>query len=164
MDVQQTRLAGIGTRYDIVTRAGRRVAVVVERSGQRELVIYHPRDPDRARETVVLTDEEGDTLAGLLGAPRLVERLTDLHRQLEGLVTTQLQFSTSAPFVGKTLGDTQIRTRTGASVVAVLRAGDVLPSPRPDFRFAAGDVVVVVGSPEATAAVAEMLQASQIEL
>ena len=34
-----------------------------------------------------------------------------------------------------TLGDTHLRTRTGASVVAVSRAGQVIPSPGPDFEL-----------------------------
>jgi TrkA domain protein len=41
-----------------------------------------------------------------------------------------------------------MRTRTGASVVAVVRDSTVHASPRPDFRFEAGDLVVVVGTPD----------------
>ncbi|WP_455710000.1 cation:proton antiporter regulatory subunit [Nocardia asteroides] len=39
-----------------------------------------------------------------------------------------------------------MRTRTKASVVAVVRAGEVTPSPGTDFTFIAGDLVVVVGT------------------
>jgi TrkA domain protein len=76
-----------------------------------------------------------------------------LNRQVEGLVTVQIAIAAGSPFDGRTLGDTRARTRTGASIVAVVRDGDVAVSPRPDFRFAAGDVVVVVGTGEGTAAV-----------
>ncbi|MFC6936914.1 cation:proton antiporter regulatory subunit [Actinomadura yumaensis] len=52
------------------------------------------------------------------------------------------------PYDGRPLGDTQARTRSGASIVAVVRSGQVHASPRPDFVFAAGDTVVVVGTGE----------------
>jgi TrkA domain protein len=40
--------------------------------------------------------------------------------------------------------------------VAVVRDGGVFASPRPDFRFAAGDVAVVVGTEDGTAGVARI--------
>ena len=54
---------------------------------------------------------------------------------------------------GRTIGDGRLRTATGASVVAVIRGGESLPGPGPDFRFVAADVVLVIGSvPSAEAA------------
>ncbi|MFD6270596.1 cation:proton antiporter regulatory subunit [Nocardia asteroides] len=52
----------------------------------------------------------------------------------------------SRRFGGPPLRDTEMRTRTKASVVAVVRAGEVTPSPGTDFTFIAGDLVVVVGT------------------
>jgi TrkA domain protein len=49
-------------------------------------------------------------------------------------------------FVGRPLGDTKARTRTSASIVAVLRDREVIASPGPSFVFDANDVVVVVGT------------------
>ena len=47
MDVEQFALPGIGLRFEITTKAGRRIGVVSHRSGLRELVIYDPEDPAR---------------------------------------------------------------------------------------------------------------------
>lgn len=157
MEVEETALPGIGLRYDFETRDGHRVGVVSHRSGRRELVVYDTDDPDTGRTLVSLTDEEGDTLAELLGAPRIVEKLADLHRQVEGLVTREVRLAPGSPYDGRTLGDTRARTRTGASVVAVVRDGRVHASVRPDFRLAGGDTVVVTGTAEGTAAVADLL-------
>jgi TrkA domain protein len=88
----------------------------------------------------------------LLGTARIVERLADLQRQVAGLSTVQIPIIAGSPFDGRTLGDTQTRTRTGASIVAVIRAGAIIGSPRPDFIFHPGDLVVVVGTAEATQA------------
>ncbi|NUR83487.1 MAG: cation:proton antiporter regulatory subunit [Nonomuraea sp.] len=157
MEVEQTALPGIGLRHDFTTRAGSRVGVISHRTGRRDLVIYDKDDPDRACQTVKLNDEEADALAELLGAPRIVQRLNELHQQVEGLVSVQLPIPAGSPYVGRPMGEARVRTRTSASIVAVVRGGQVFASPGPEFFFAAGDVVVVVGSADSTADVAAIL-------
>jgi TrkA domain protein len=144
VEVEEVELPGVGFRHEFATREGRRVGVVSHRAGRRDLVVYDPKDPDACSEVVRLSTEEADALAELLGAPRILERLATLREQ--GLVTDQLPLPDRSPYIGRTLGDTAARSRTGASVVAVLRGGGVVPSPAPDFRFEAGDVLVVVGT------------------
>ncbi|MER6582607.1 cation:proton antiporter regulatory subunit [Nonomuraea sp. NPDC001023] len=157
MEVEQTALPGIGLRHDFTTRAGQRVGIVSHRTGRRDLVIYDKDDPDRACQTVKLNDEEADALAELLGAPRIVQRLNQLHQQVEGLVSVQLPIPSGSPYAGRTMGEARVRTRTSASIVAVVRGGQVFASPGPDFVFREGDVVVVVGSADSTAEVAGIL-------
>nr|WP_189165534.1 cation:proton antiporter regulatory subunit [Sphaerisporangium melleum] len=157
MDIEQTALPGIGLRHEFTTRSGRRIGVISHRSGRRDLVVYDKHDPDQACETVKLNDEEADALVELLGAPRIVQRLNALHREVEGLVSAQLPITPGSPYAGRAMGDARVRTRTGASIVAVVRSGQVFASPAPDFTIQADDIVVVVGSPESTSAVADIL-------
>ncbi|MET9339422.1 MULTISPECIES: cation:proton antiporter regulatory subunit [unclassified Nonomuraea] len=157
MEIEQTALPGIGLKHEFGTHSGRRVAVVSHRTGRRDLIIYDRSDPDRACEAIQLNDEEADALAELLGAPRIVQRLNALHREIEGLMSLQVPVVAGSPYDGRTLGDARIRTRTGASVVAVVRGAQVFASPTPDFRFTAGDVVVIVGDAETTATAADIL-------
>jgi TrkA domain protein len=157
MDIERVNLPGIGMRHTITTERGRRLGVVSHHTGRRDLVVYGKEDPDSAVASVPLTAAEANALAELLGTHRLVERLTELHRQVEGLVTEQISVADGSPYAGRTLGDTAARTRTGASIVAVVRDRQVYVSPRPDFRFEPGDVVVVVGTAEGTSAVARIL-------
>jgi TrkA domain protein len=74
MRIEETRLPGIGARYDFATEKGRRVGVISQRDGARHVFLYDPRDPDACQATIVLSAEESQTLAELLGAPRIVER------------------------------------------------------------------------------------------
>jgi TrkA domain protein len=157
VEVEEVRLPGIGLRHDFQTRAGRRVGVVSHRTGRRDLVVYDVRDPDSCSEDVKLDIDEADALAELLGAPRIAERFASLREQVEELMVEQLRLEPGSPYAGRTLGDTQARTRTGASVVAVLRGDRVIPSPGPDFSFEPNDVVVVVGTREGIEAVARIL-------
>ena len=157
IELEEVRLPGIGVRDDFVTRDGRRVGVVAHRSGRRDLVVYDREDPDACSETLPLTTEEADALAELLGAPRVVERLATIREQAAGLVTAQLLVPPGSPYAGRTLGETEARSRTGASIVAVLRDGGVFPSPTPDFRFEPGDLVLVVGTRAGVDGVARIL-------
>ena len=50
---------------------------------------------------------------------------------------------------GQTLGDARVRARTGCTVVAVERDGDVLTDVGPDVRIESGDDLVVAGTDEA---------------
>ncbi|MGP4030045.1 cation:proton antiporter regulatory subunit [Actinomadura sp. 3N407] len=157
MDVERTSLPGIGLRHVLTTARGRQIGVVSHHTGRRDLVVYDKHDPDVCVVSVALTGEEANTLAELLETSRVVERLAEMHRQVDGLVTEQIVLAAGSPYAGRTLGDTQARARTGASIVAVVREGRVLASPRPDFVFAAEDVVVAVGTGEGTAGVADIL-------
>jgi TrkA domain protein len=138
-------LPGIGVCQEVDLRTGRRLGIVTRRNGLRDIVVYD-EEGEGAALTVALTDDEANALAEVLGAPQLTVRLAALQQQADGLVTEQLPVPPDSPFVDRPLGDTSARTRTGASIVAVLRHGAAFASPGPDFVFAAGDLVVTVGT------------------
>ncbi|WP_320067258.1 cation:proton antiporter regulatory subunit [Micromonospora sp. RTGN7] len=144
--VEQTALPGIGMRHDLVTESGRRLGVVSHRNGRRDLVLYDPDDPDACQSDIPLTDDEAEALADILGASLMLGQLAGLREQAAGLLTEQVVIPAGSKYVNKRLGDTKARTKTSASIVAVLRHGEVIVSPDPTFRFEAGDVVVVVGT------------------
>lgn len=146
VNVEVTPLPGIGVRKDFALRGGRRVGVVTHRDGKIELIVSKADDPDACVVELPLSVEEAAALANLLGAPQLVAQFGEEHRELPGIHTRQIPVG--PPFDGRTLGDTALRTRTGTSVVAVMRAGHVHPSPVPDFTLTAGDLMVTVGTTE----------------
>jgi TrkA domain protein len=158
LDVVRTALPGIGLRHEFRTEKGQYAAVVSHVSGRRDIVIYRADDQDTVLATLALTKDEANAVAELLGTARIVERLADLQRQVVGLKTVQVPIRAGSMYDGRTLGDTRARTRTGASIVATIRGGEILASPRPDFLFHPGDLVVVVGTPEGTAAVADIFE------
>lgn len=144
--VEQTPLPGIGVRHDLLTEEGRRIGVVSHRSGLRDLVVFDPEDPDGASDCLSLTDEEADALADILDASRVMSRLSTFTEEIAGLVTEQVPLDADAPYVNRQLGDTGMRTRTGASIVAVMRGQQAIASPGPEFSFQPGDVVLLVGT------------------
>ncbi len=144
-------------RKDFEVRSGRRVGVVAHRDGDIDLIVSKPDDPDAIAAQVPLSTDEASVLANLLGAPQLVAKLNDDHRDLPGITTRQLAVLDESPFAGRTLGETGMRTRTKTSIVAVMRAGQLHPSPGPDFTFTEGDLLVVVGTPDGLDAAAKIL-------
>ena len=148
MDVNEVLLPGVGLRYEFLTEDGHRFGVVARRTGDFEFVVYTPDDPDLGRHLVNLTPQEADTLAEILGAPRIAERFADLTKEVPGLVAGQVEVHASSPYAGRPLGDTQARTRTGASIVAMVRGEHVIASPTPNETIKAGDVLVVIGTHE----------------
>ncbi|QWF83674.1 K(+)/H(+) antiporter subunit KhtT [Amycolatopsis sp. CA-230715] len=158
VNVEVTPLPGIGVRKDFAIRNGRRVGVVTHRDGQIELIVSKSDDPDACLASLPLSTDEAGALANLLGAPQLVAQLTEEHRDLPGINTKQLPIKNASPFDGRTLGDTGMRTRTGVSIVAVMRAGQVHPSPTPDFTFTSGDLLVAVGTSEGLEAAIKILK------
>jgi TrkA domain protein len=157
MDLHETALPGVGLRHDFTTRAGRQLGVVSYRTGRRDLLVYDRDDSDACQEVIRLSHEEADTLADLLGTARLTGRLAELQQQIEGLSISWLTIQASSPHAGGTIADTQARSRTGVSIVAVLRAQTAFPAPTPSFGFQAGDTAVVVGTPAGVRALARLL-------
>lgn len=152
---RKTTLPGVGNRYDLATESGRHLSVVVHQDGRRFLAFHDPEDDDACKDTAPLSPHEAAALAKLLTPDDPVEQLRH-HVEID-LVTEHIPVTPRSPYSGRTLGATQARTRTGASIVAVLRRTAAYPSPTPDFRFANGDTLVVVGTREGVDAVAELI-------
>lgn len=74
------------------------------------------------------------------------EVLTRLQTAQHAMPVHWLELPAHSPLVGHTIGEAQIRTRTGASVVAVLRDSQLMPNPTPVQQLHSGDFVAVLGS------------------
>ncbi len=84
--------------------------------------------------------------------------MSDLRHEVEGLSIEWVTLpSDGSGLAGQTIGDGHIRTRTGASVVAIIRGEASIPGPGPDFRFEPGDVALVVGSIDGVQAAQRLL-------
>ncbi|MEX1020710.1 MAG: cation:proton antiporter [Litorilinea sp.] len=71
----------------------------------------------------------------------------------------------SSPMIGESIQELDVRSRTGASVVAVLHAGDLITNPNPDYAFDNGDMVAILGNHEQRAHFADVMrcEAAQLE-
>jgi TrkA domain protein len=144
--IEKTELPGIGVRHDLVTAKGRRIGVVTYRDGRRELSIFDLEDPDACSTSIPMTDAEAAALADVLGASVMLSRLTELTDEAAGLFTEHLLIPADSAYAGRPLGDTKARTRTGVSIVAIVRDKRVIASPTPGQQLEAGDSLIAVGT------------------
>ncbi|MDP9419758.1 MAG: potassium transporter TrkA [Actinomycetota bacterium] len=147
-EVAETQLPGVGVRYDFVTTDGDRIGVLVHRTGRRELLLYDDDDPDACGSVVRLDADDTHTLAELLGATQVSERLAELQQDIEGLTIDWLPVAATSACSGATLREAALRSSTGVSIVAVVRGTETIPAPGGDFQLLPGDTAVAVGTPE----------------
>ncbi len=155
-DVSETQLPGVGVRHDFITHEGERIGVLSHRSGRRELLLYDREDPDSCRSVVHLDVDDTRTLSELLGVSKVSESVAAVQQQVEGLAIDWL--TVGPAHAGTTIADSELRSRTGVSIVAVVRGDSTVPAPDPSFALLAGDVAVVVGTPEGIATAFDLLQ------
>ena len=96
LEVRETRLPGVGTKFTLRTARGEKVSSVVHLDGMRE--IYHYTDEDEEPHVLTLNDEEARQLGAIIGGvvyrPQLVE---DLELALKDLVMEWIELPADEP-------------------------------------------------------------------
>ncbi len=146
-EITEVQLPGVGVRFEFESARGERIVVVAHRGGRHEVALYGRGDPDAGRTVLELDAVDATTLAEILGAPRLTEAAAAMQR-IEGLAIDWVSVERGSTAAGATIADGQYRTKTGASIVAVIRGITSFPAPEPRFVLSAGDVAVAVGTAE----------------
>lgn len=147
VEVRETKLPGVGVRHEFASDEGEQIGVLVHHDGRREILVYDRDDPDACSSTIRLSAGDTRTLSELLGASQVTEEVgAAVQQEIEGLAIEWIEIGTDSHAVGTTIGAGEYRTKTGSSVVAVIRGSQSVPAPGPEFSFAAGDVVVAVGT------------------
>jgi TrkA domain protein len=157
MDVTEVLLPGVGLRYEFTNQDGDRIGIIAHRTGGFELVVYANADQDESTPLLRLNSDEADTVAEILGAPRIAERFADLTKEVPGLSAGQIEVAPESPYVNRPLGHTRARSRTGASIVAIVRGDGVIASPSPSEVLHAGDVLVTIGTKDGIAGVSRII-------
>ena len=147
VDVRETRLPGVGTKFTLNTHRDEKICSVVHLDGLREIYAYE--DDEEEPHVIVLNDEEARQLGAILGGvvyrPQLVQ---DLEVAVKDLVIEWIELPPDSPLVGLTVATCRIRSTTGATIVAILRESGALAVPHPDEVLRADDTLVVIGRPE----------------
>ena len=157
-EVTETQLPGVGVRHEFATSAGERLSVLSHRTGRREIAVYDRADPDTCSTVLHLNPDDTRTLAELLGGSPMSETVMSVQR-LEGVAIDWIRIRPGSVQAGATIGDGQLRTRTGTSVVAVVRGDETLAAPGPEVAFESDDLVVAVGTADGLRQLRDLLEA-----
>ena len=145
VDLRETRLPGVGTKFSIRLDHGDRLAIIVHNDGKRELYFFRSGDED-PRAVITLDDEEARQLGAVIGGvyerPKIVE---ELEMALGELQIEWVAVPDTSPCIGKTLGECAFRARTGVTVIAILREPEPVTGVQSDEVLKVGDTLVTVG-------------------
>ena len=108
-----------------------------------------------------------DTIRKELYAPlyqnqKQYETLSQLKGAIHLLELTWVTLPVGSHLIGHTIKDLAIRSRTGTSVVGVMRNGKLHPNPDADYQFSVGDFVAVMGNSEQLVAFQALAKPVQI--
>ncbi|NQD72573.1 cation:proton antiporter regulatory subunit [Sphingobacterium shayense] len=143
--VRESDLIGIGKKYQIETEAGDNMVVVIHDDGKREL--YRSENEDSETHCVMtLSDEESRQVAGIIGGlsykPKALETM---EFALDDLRIEWYKVGEANDGVNKSIGELEVRQRTGASIIAAIRDDETIINPGPEYRIAPGTTLVVAG-------------------
>lgn len=157
-EIHETRLPGVGIRFDFITHAGERLGVIAHHSGRRELIVCGADDPDVCRDVVRLEEEDVRALAEILGQSHVTEEIGRMQLTLQGLSIDWVPVSAGARCANCTLHDVEHQDEAPGSIVAVVRGDQTIAAPPSTFVLEPGDTAVVVGTPEGIKALFALLQ------
>ena len=145
MQVNEHDLPGVGKKFALTTNEGERMTVIIHNTGHREIYTFRDRD-EFPLSAVRMEDREARMLGAILGGAYFQPAVAASMDMVLGQLSVEwFKVRTGSPLAGRTIQDSAIRKRTGASVIAILRDGRPLPNPAPSDSIEAGDTLLVVG-------------------
>ncbi|VBB47399.1 TrkA-C domain protein [uncultured Desulfatiglans sp.] len=159
MKVKTSELPGIGKSYALETAEGARLVVIVHHQGNREFYYFEDPDQDDPSQTFLLTDEEarqvGTILLGVDYQPVTDDRMEFLMKNLR---VDWLKVAPESCLAGKSILESQIRKRTGATVIAIQRREKMIGSPDVNEVIQPGDILMSIGTRDQTKTLESLCQ------
>lgn len=144
--IKETDLPGIGRKFQVNTRTGDKLVIVVHDDGRREMHHFDNDDPDESVSMVTLDDTEARQVGGILGGMAyLPKALESVDVAFDNMVFEWFKVEGCCQSVGKTIGELHIRKRTGAAIIAIIKKDDKIINPGPDQYITEGATLVVLG-------------------
>ncbi len=145
--IKEIDLPGIGKKFQLQTRSGEKIVIVVHDDGRREIYHFYREDPDDSISMVTLDDEESRNIAAILGGmsyrPKALETV---DVALGDMLIEWYKIEPDAYAIGKTIGNMRIRKDTGGTVIAIVEHDQSkIVNPGPEATFQSGATVVILG-------------------
>lgn len=158
--IRECDLPGIGRKFQIQTRSGDKLVVVVHDDGRREMYYFSSDDPEQPVSVATLDDDEARAVAGILGGltyrPKALE---DVNITFDEMVVEWYKVGPGAAAVGKTIGELDVRQSTGATVIAIIEPDHTKRfNPGPEQVIREGSTLLVMGNRGQVEAVKKLIR------
>jgi len=136
-------------RLDDLNRLGATHVINPELEGGLEILRYTLLTLDYSTGQIqhYIDTVRSDTYEGIWPGDRGYPVLDQLLMSTRGVEIAWLPLDEQSPIVGHTLAEANIRSRVGASVVALVRDQHVTANPKSHVRFEPGDLLGLIGDP-----------------
>ncbi len=108
-------------------------------------VLKEFRIPDNIIENQILMIRSG-RYGMLRGLPTTSRQRSEVLQMLDATATQTYLIPAASPACAHSMKDLDLRAKSGATVIAIVRGGKPLTNPAPDTLMQEGDVLVLVGS------------------
>ena len=88
--------------------------------------------------------------------------MSNLNAALHSATTENIKLNQNSPVVGKTLGELDLRGRTGATLIAVVRGDDTKIGPGANYKLQEDDILILFGKPENIERAIKLLQPDEL--
>lgn len=145
--IRESDLPGIGRKFQLELSSKEKLVIVVHDSGLREMYLFSRSSPDECSSVIAVNDIEARQIAGILGGLAYKPKeLEAVEIALDELVVEWYKVKPGSPAAGRTIGELEVRQRTGASIAALVSADQSKSiNPGPDQIIPAGATLVVIG-------------------
>ncbi len=137
---------GIGTKYELETKSGEKIAIIFLMNKKIQLYI---QEKCKKMCSAELTESEAKRISSILGGAPIERERESVEVDFFGIPELTVAMHTyyvGKNIAGKSIEELAIRKRTGVTVIAVSRKGKTIINPPPHFIFEEGDTLVVIGS------------------
>jgi CPA2 family monovalent cation:H+ antiporter-2 len=84
--------------------------------------------------------------------------LRDLLLAYKGIEITWSPLEEGSPLIGQSIAEANLRAKTGASIIAIIRDSQLVANPKSSFVFMQGDLVGMIGEEKQLAAIAHLIR------